>query len=220
LTRSVECGCLVRRLDVGIQDVGLAPSGSILSFLAKGEISGVRGVWSREFRCTVVPVVGGPMGGSFSHRHCPLSCYRCTVSLTLRLVLVVYSTRFYCIVRISDVYNTEAVNSAVRNHVSYNLQLSVCRNLAIHQTVYAYLHCLFYAIDSPLWRIVRYIWSLLQTRYLYISRIVIFNAVINTRLIYRSNALLFFPRLFFAPLHQRERKLSNTFTLFHPSIYS
>jgi hypothetical protein len=59
-----------------------------------------------------------------------------------------------------------------------------------------------------------------STRYLYIGRIVIFNPVINTRLIYRANALLFFPRLFFAPLHQRERKLSNTFTLFHPSIYS
>lgn len=75
-----------------MQDVGLAPSGSILSFLAKGEISGVRGVWSRELRCTVVPVVGGPMGGSFSHRHRLLSCYRCAVSLTLGLVLVVYST--------------------------------------------------------------------------------------------------------------------------------
>jgi hypothetical protein len=62
----------------------------------------------------------------------------------------------YRIIHLSDVYNTEeAVNSAVRNHVSYNLQLSVCRNLAIHQTVYAYLHCLFsYAIDSPPWRIV------------------------------------------------------------------
>ena len=82
MTRSVECGCLVRRLDVGIQDVGLAPKRVDLVVFSQ-RASFPESESPRELRCTVVPVVGGPMSGSFSHRHCPLVCYRCTLTLLL-----------------------------------------------------------------------------------------------------------------------------------------
>jgi hypothetical protein len=162
------------------------------------------------------------MSGSFSHRHCPLSCYRCTVSLTLRLVLVVYSTWFLlhnpskrrlqhrrsCELRGSKsrILQFTTLRLSKPCHPSNRLRLPTLPPL-LHDRVPALANRLIHLEPS-------------STRYLYIGRIVISNAVINTRLIYRSNALLFFPRLFFAPLHQRERKLSNTFTLFHPSIYS
>jgi hypothetical protein len=146
-------------------------------------------------------------------------CYRCTVSLTLGFVLVVYSTLSYYIIRVSDDYHTEAVNSAVRNNVSTIYNSPFVETLpSIKPSTPTY--------TASLTRSTPRLGESFDTSGVSFNalsihrRIVIFNAVINTRQIYRANALLFFPRLFFTPLHQPERKLSNTFTLFHPSIYS
>jgi len=148
---------------------GSGPERVDLVVLAKGEFSGLRVGSLRWYRST-----GCRLAHGWILLDSPLSTiyYRCTVSHTLGLVLVVYST--------SDVYNTEAVNSAVRNNVSTIYNSPPVETLPSGKSSNIYQPTLLRLRDRPRTLTNRIIpLEPPSTRYLYIH---ISNIVISTQL--------------------------------------
>ena len=156
---------------------GSGPERVDLVVLAKGEFSGLRVGSLRWYRST-----GCRLAHGWILLASPLSTiyHRCTVSHYSRTCARCILYLIYCISRVSDVYNTEAVNSAVRNNVSTIYNSPPVETLPSAKQSNIYQPTLLRLRDRPRTLTNRIIpLEPPSTRYLYIH---ISNIVISTQL--------------------------------------